>query len=218
MFSRMQQWHAEPLLLRYTHTAAEFFSLQSEHFSVWMRQSLWGKVAAAPTMSSVWKSKEKGRCLENDYQEEKEIVWNGFFLSLTAHVHDFGLWTTTWLFKQCCFCCVFARLVYTSIKKKWLLRHDAFTSFFASQSWYTQPSSLVSAKSSAELHHLMMMLPKPHITRAAYTTSTTGLVTNSILFCRLFTIKDRYAKVRFQQTHNQGLQQLFLTVSWDLCA
>ena len=84
MFSRMQQWHAEPLLLRYTHTAAEFFSLQSEHFSVWMRQSLWGKVAAAPTMSSVWKSKEKGRCLENDHQEEKEIVWNGFFLSHAA--------------------------------------------------------------------------------------------------------------------------------------
>ena len=25
-------------------------------------------------------------------------------------------------------------------------------------------------------------------------------------------------KVRFQQTHNQGLRQLLLTVSWDLCA
>ena len=25
-------------------------------------------------------------------------------------------------------------------------------------------------------------------------------------------------KVRFQQTHNQGLRQLFLAVSWDLCA
>ena len=80
-------------------------------------------------------------------------------------------------------------------EKKWLLRHDAFTSFFASQSWYTQPSSLVSAKSSAELHHLMMMLPKPHITRAAYTTS--GLVTNSILFCRLKTIYDQCKQVRF---------------------
>ena len=63
----------------HTHSRWVFFSLQSEHFSVWMRQSLWGKVAAAPTMSSVWKSKEKGRCLENDNQEEKEIVWNGFF-------------------------------------------------------------------------------------------------------------------------------------------
>ena len=66
-----------------------FFSLQSEHFSVWMRQSLWGKVAAAPTMSSVWKSKEKGRCLENDNQEEKEIVWNGFF--------SLSYCTRTWL-------------------------------------------------------------------------------------------------------------------------
>ena len=150
-------------------------------------------------------------------RKKKKLCEMAFFLSLTAHVHDFGLWTTTWLFKQCCFCCVFARLVYTSIKKKWLLRHDAFTIFFASQSWYTQPS-LVSAKSSAELHHLMMMLPKPHITREAYTTSTTGLVTNLILFCRLFTIKDWRKKGPFQQTNNQGLYQLFLTVSWDLCS
>ena len=30
-----------------------------------------------------------------------------------------------------------------------------------------------------------------------------GLVTNSILFCWLFTIKDRCKKVRFQQTHNE---------------
>ena len=29
---------------------------------------------------------------------------------------------------------------------------------------------------------------------------------------------DRCEKVRFQQTHNQGLRQLFLTVSWDLLA
>ena len=41
-------------------------------------------------------------------------------------------------------------------------------------------------------------------------------VTNSIIFCWLFTIKDRCKKVRFQQTYNQGLRQLFLTVSWDL--
>ena len=45
-----------------------------------------------------------------------------------------------------------------------------------------------------------------------------GLVTNSILFCWLFEIKDRCKKVRFQQTHNQGLRQLLLTVSWDLRA
>ena len=45
-----------------------------------------------------------------------------------------------------------------------------------------------------------------------------GLVTNSILFCCLFKIKDRCTKVRFQQMHNQGLRKLLLTVSWDLCA
>ena len=45
---------------------------------------------------------------------------------------------------------------------------------------------------------------------------TSGLVTNSIRFCWLFTIKDRCKKVLFQQTHNQGLHQLLLTVSWDL--
>ena len=28
----------------------------------------------------------------------------------------------------------------------------------------------------------------------------------------------RIKKVHFQQTHNQSLRQLFLTVSWDLCA
>ena len=44
----------------------------------------------------------------------------------------------------------------------------------------------------------------------------TGLVTNSILFCRLFTIKDRCKQMHFQQTHNQGLRQMLLTVSWDL--
>ena len=37
---------------------------------------------------------------------------------------------------------------------------------------------------------------------------SSGLVTNSILFSCLFTIKDRCAKVRFQQTYNQGLHQL----------
>ena len=47
---------------------------------------------------------------------------------------------------------------------------------------------------------------------------SSGLVTNSIIFCRLFTIKDRCKKVRFLQTQNQGLRQLLLTVSWDLCA
>ena len=39
---------------------------------------------------------------------------------------------------------------------------------------------------------------------------------NSILW--LLTIKDRCKKVRFQQTHNQGLRQLLLTVFWDLRA
>ena len=34
-----------------------------------------------------------------------------------------------------------------------------------------------------------------------------GLVTNSIIFCWLFTIKDRCKNVRFQQMHNQGLHQ-----------
>ena len=46
----------------------------------------------------------------------------------------------------------------------------------------------------------------------------TCLVTNSIIFCWLFSIKDRCIKVRFQQTHNQSLRQLLLTVSWDLRA
>ena len=45
-----------------------------------------------------------------------------------------------------------------------------------------------------------------------------GLVTNSILFCWLFTIKDRCKKGSFQQTHNQGLRQLLLMVSWGLRA
>ena len=48
------------------------------------------------------------------------------------------------------------------------------------------------------------------------TGSRAGPVTNSILFCWLFKIKDRRKKVRFQQTHNQGLRQLLLTLSWDL--
>ena len=42
---------------------------------------------------------------------------------------------------------------------------------------------------------------------------TPGLVTNSILFCWLFAIKDRY-----KQTHSPGLRQLLLTESWDLRA
>ena len=45
-----------------------------------------------------------------------------------------------------------------------------------------------------------------------------GLVTNSILFRWLFTFMDWCQRVRFQQTHNQGLRQLLLTVSWDLRA
>ena len=42
-----------------------------------------------------------------------------------------------------------------------------------------------------------------------------GMVTNSILFLWLFTIKERCNIMHFQQTHNQGLRQLFLTVSLD---
>ena len=45
-----------------------------------------------------------------------------------------------------------------------------------------------------------------------------GLVTISILFCWVFEIKDRCKKVRFQQTHSKGLDQLLLTLSWDLRA
>ena len=48
--------------------------------------------------------------------------------------------------------------------------------------------------------------------------ASSGLVTNSIVFCWLFKIKDWCTKVHFQQTHNQGLRQLLLTVSWDLRA
>ena len=29
---------------------------------------------------------------------------------------------------------------------------------------------------------------------------------------------EQQKQVRFQQTHNQGLRQLLLTLSWDLCA
>ena len=45
-----------------------------------------------------------------------------------------------------------------------------------------------------------------------------GLVTNSILSCWLFKIKDWCKKVRFQLTHNKGLRQLFLMMSWDFSA
>ena len=55
-------------------------------------------------------------------------------------------------------------------------------------------------------------------TSSSSSTSSPGLVTNSILFCWLFTIKNRCKKVRFQQTHNQVLIQLMLTVFWDLRA
>ena len=54
--------------------------------------------------------------------------------------------------------------------------------------------------------------------RAGDDKSQVWLVTNSILFCTLFTIKDWCKVVRFQQTHNQGLRQLLWTVSWDLRA
>ena len=40
----------------------------------------------------------------------------------------------------------------------------------------------------------------------------TGLVNPQVIFCWLFTIKDQCTKVSFQQTHNQGLRQLLLTV------
>ena len=43
-----------------------------------------------------------------------------------------------------------------------------------------------------------------------------GLVTNSILFCRLFKIMLRLLKKCV--LHNQVLRQLFLTESWDLRA
>ena len=49
-----------------------------------------------------------------------------------------------------------------------------------------------------------------------FSTFLSGQVTNSILFCWLFKIKDRCTKVRFQQMHRQGLHQLLLSVSWDL--
>ena len=45
-----------------------------------------------------------------------------------------------------------------------------------------------------------------------------GRVTKTIVFCWLFTIKDQCEKVPFQQTHNQGWRQLWLTVSWNLRA
>ena len=45
-----------------------------------------------------------------------------------------------------------------------------------------------------------------------------GLVTNFTLFCGVFTINHQCKKVRFQQTHNQSLRQLLLSVSWDLHA
>ena len=50
------------------------------------------------------------------------------------------------------------------------------------------------------------------------TWSEPGLLTNSIIFCWLFAIKDRCKIVCFRQTHNQGLRQLLLMVSWDLHA
>ena len=48
--------------------------------------------------------------------------------------------------------------------------------------------------------------------------SCPGLFTNSIVLCWLLTIKDRCKKLRFQQTHNQGLHKLLLNLSWDLHA
>ena len=43
-----------------------------------------------------------------------------------------------------------------------------------------------------------------------------GLVTTSILLCWIFTIKDQHKKVCFLQTHNQGLERLFLALSWAI--
>ena len=42
-----------------------------------------------------------------------------------------------------------------------------------------------------------------------------GLVTKTIIFADFSRIDVK--GVRFQQTHNQGLCQFLLTVSWDLC-
>ena len=50
------------------------------------------------------------------------------------------------------------------------------------------------------------------------TSRLVGLVTNSILLYLLFTIKDWCKKCVFNKCSNQYLRQLFLTVSWDLCA
>ena len=61
--------------------------------------------------------------------------------------------------------------------------------------------------------------PPAHCVSVLYLVrKTTGLVTYSNLFCWLLTIKDQCKNIHFQQTHNQGLRQLFSTVSWDLQA
>ena len=60
--------------------------------------------------------------------------------------------------------------------------------------------------------------PPDHVAPVALAAQNKGLVTNWFLFCWLFIIKDRCEKVHLQQTHNQGLGQLLLTVSWDLRA
>ena len=46
-----------------------------------------------------------------------------------------------------------------------------------------------------------------------------GLVTNSILFWWWLFLQSKISvlEVRFFQTHNQGLRQLFLKLSWILC-
>ena len=52
-----------------------------------------------------------------------------------------------------------------------------------------------------------------HTRRVCHLPRVPGLVNDSIIFCLLFTIKDRCKKVHFQQTYNQGFRQLLLTVS-----
>ena len=48
--------------------------------------------------------------------------------------------------------------------------------------------------------------------------ANTGLITNSILSCWIFTIQSPCETMCLLRTHIQGLCQLFLTVSWDLCS
>ena len=56
------------------------------------------------------------------------------------------------------------------------------------------------------------------INAATVAASTSGLAIITILLFLYFKFLERRREVRFKQTHNQGLRQLFLKVSWDLCA